>query len=256
MSSIFSPASEGSALDLKEPECERSPSARLSLFVAPFSISTGRLSLATRMSGRLPQSDWPRMAYRQSTLFAEDSHAKILAMPATVLGSTAKGQGFGVNMLESLAIFDPASSSWKTSQLCLLEDLGASSEAWPRSGMTRNGIAYPLPPLAPRISAIGFGYLPTPDKSLGEMKGGITLKADARTCFRRMNGETRPSGATIGSSLRWCPEFIRESLRTGGLVNPGWLEALMGFPDGWSMLEMELWETLSPPPYRKSSGAQ
>jgi hypothetical protein len=35
--------------------------------------------------------------------------------------------------------------------------------------------------------------------------------------------------------LRWHPEYINEALRTGGFVNPAWLEALMGFPENWWM---------------------
>jgi hypothetical protein len=60
---------------------------------------------------------------------------------------------------------------------------------------------------------------------------------DALTCYRKELIGKRLSGANIGSSLRWCPEYIREWLRTGGLVNPAWLEALMGFPENWSMPE-------------------
>jgi hypothetical protein len=71
------------------------------------------------------------------------------------------------------------------------------------------------------------------------MKGGITILMDAQTCFRKEFHGTRISGAKIGSSLRWCPEFVRESLRTGGLLNPLWLEVLMGFPENWSMPETE-----------------
>ena len=78
---------------------------------------------------------------------------------------------------------------------------------------------------------------------MGMMRGGITIYADATSCFRKEMGETRPSGAKIGSSLRWCPEYIREALRTGGLINPVWLEVLMGFPENWSMPGMGHSET-------------
>jgi hypothetical protein len=50
---------------------------------------------------------------------------------------------------------------------------------------------------------------------------------------KEMTGR-RKSGATIGSSLRWCPELMREALRTGGLINPEWIEVLMGFPIKWT----------------------
>lgn len=53
---------------------------------------------------------------------------------------------------ESLANWDQESLSWKTSQLSLLEDYQTFSGRWPRSGLMRNGTAYQLPPLVPRIS--------------------------------------------------------------------------------------------------------
>jgi len=57
------------------------------------------------------------------------------------------------------------------------------------------------------------------------------------TFYRKQNGGIRPSGAKIGSSLLWCPEFMREYLRTGGGINPLWIERLMGFPDNWTALQ-------------------
>ena len=75
------------------------------------------------------------------------------------------------------------------------------------------------------------------------MRGGIMIEADATTCSRKLATGLRPSGAKIGSSLRWHPEYINEALRTGGLVNPAWLEALMGFPENWLTLPTEPTET-------------
>ena len=62
-----------------------------------------------------------------------------------------------------------------------------------------------------RVDLIAGGF-PCQDVSIAGLKRGI---------------------AKIGSSLRWCPEYIREALRTGGFVNPGWIEVLMGFPEKW-----------------------
>lgn len=60
---------------------------------------------------------------------------------------------------------------------------------------------------------------------------------DANSLFLKQTVGERPSGAKIGSSLRWCPEFIQEWLRLGGGINPVWVERLMGFPDNWTALE-------------------
>lgn len=68
-------------------------------------------------------------------------------------------------MHDWFASFDPLSSSWKTSQRSLVEDLERFSETWPRSGMMLGGTAYQLPPLAPLTAATGSGLLPTPEAS-------------------------------------------------------------------------------------------
>src|SRR5690606_30018132 len=60
------------------------------------------------------------------------------------------------------ASFDPATSSWRTSQRCLLEGWASYSETWPRAGMMRSGIAFRRQPLAPITSVIEFSSLPTP----------------------------------------------------------------------------------------------
>jgi hypothetical protein len=71
----------------------------------------------------------------------------------------------GASMPVSLANYDPGSSSWKTSQGCLISGWEPFSETWPRSGTMRRGIAYPLPPLAPIIGETVSGLLPTPTTS-------------------------------------------------------------------------------------------
>ena len=155
-----------------------------------------------------------------------------------------------------LANYDRASSSWKTSQRCFIEEWTAFSETWPRSGMMQSGNAYQQPPLVPRISGTEFGFLPTPDKSLGAFEGFSRGNhgMDANSLFLKETVGERPSGAKIGSSLRWCPDFIREWLRTGGSINPVWTERLMGFPDNWT--ELGAAEIPSSPKSRKSSGGQ
>jgi hypothetical protein len=73
----------------------------------------------------------------------------------------------GPSSLESLASFDPATSSsrtWRTSSLSMTEPSGEPfSGTWPRSGMTWRGTAFPLPPSAPRTAVTGSSpLLPTP----------------------------------------------------------------------------------------------
>ena len=74
--------------------------------------------------------------------------------------------GSGQRCYPSFAQLGPDGSWRKTSegysQLALDGSLESFSETWPRSGMTRSGTAYRLPPLAPNISAIVSGSWPTP----------------------------------------------------------------------------------------------
>lgn len=165
----------------------------------------------------------------------EDSLARTcLSLDSCKESPKTREAACGLNSLVWLGRFDRDSYSLRTSQVCLLTSQCAEySETFPRSGLMRNGNVYQRRPLVPLTSGIGFGYLPTPDKSLGMARGGIMIFADATSCFRKMATGRRPSGARIGSSLRWHPEYINEALRTGGLLNPAWIEALMGFPENW-----------------------
>ena len=173
-----------------------------------------------------------------------------IASPADFLARTSatpgkwpesvKEQGVdcGLNICDSFAVLSRDLSSWKTSQVCLTGELEQFSGTWPRAGMMRNGIACQRLPLAPPTYEIEFSYLPTPDASLGGFSKG-SASMDTTSWWNKENTGKRKSGASIGSSLRWCREFIREHLRTGGELNPEWIEALMGFPIGWSDLKEE-----------------
>src|SRR6185312_3258453 len=91
-----------------------------------------------------------------------DSHVRTLALPATAPGCPAPVRGSTGRLFEPFAWYDRSTRSWRTWQRCLVEGWALYSETWPRSGMTRNGIAYRSADLVPPISGTGFGLLPTP----------------------------------------------------------------------------------------------
>ena len=208
------------------------------------SPSTGPTSQGSGTCGKLEPTISP-----MSISSPADSLAKTSPKGERGLESREVDPGCGLSSPESFANYDHASSSWRTSQVSLLGGWVEFLETWPRAGTTRNGRAFQRPPLVPHISENGFSYLPTPDASLGMEMDPMH---DALSCIRRDRGEPRPSGAKIGSSLRWCPEFIREWLRTGGELNPEWTEVLMGFPKGW--LSYVRTETPSSPKSLSGSG--
>jgi hypothetical protein len=192
-------------------------------------------------------------------------------MPDDARASMANDRGSGRNTPESFASFDPDTSSWRTSQGYLFGDLDEFSATWPRSGSMRNGTAYRRRPLVPRISGKGCFYWPTPDASvanLGEsIASWLTRRAREKAKHRNGNG----FGMRLPIAVRIWPtpqaadaircEFSIETLlktwekakgrergaphilpycvaeTDGGILNPTWVEWLMGFPIGWTAFE-------------------
>lgn len=85
----------------------------------------------------------------------------------------------GGRRVEPFAWYDHSTRCWRTWQRCLIEGWEPYSAAWPRSGMTRNGIAYQLQPLALPTSGIGSGLWHTPRANDAEKRG--SLKPDPRS---------------------------------------------------------------------------
>jgi hypothetical protein len=163
---------------------------------------------------------------------AAASHAKTFPARALKPGWAAAEAVYGQNLPGSFATFDRATSSWKTYQRCFLEEWEPFLETWPRSGMTRSGIAFLLPTLASPKGGIGSGLLPT--LIAGDAKGARNGTASTRDLS---------SGLTLTDWL-W--------LNVGrGMVDPGSAEQLMGFPIGWTELEPSAMP--SSPKSRKSS---
>ena len=155
----------------------------------------------------------------QSMSSAADSPARIFPTPDEGQGLTGSGLGCSLRPFAWFANCNPDALCWKTWQRCLVEDWTEFSGRWPRSGMMRNGIAYRLPPLVPRIS--GTGYL-----SWDITRKWIpTARAQARVkCFDR--------GRDYHGNLE---EWVGRD--TAGKLNPMWVEWLMGFPLGWTDCE-------------------
>jgi len=131
----------------------------------------------------------------------------------------------GRKLSDFVANFDPPTFSWKTSQRCLLTGWAEFSETWPRSGMMRNGIAYRLPPLVPLTSGTASGSSHTwPTPAARDGKGGYIGG-------RMRNGKI--SRDTLDVAVQWADN----QLKTGGQLNPTWVEWLMGFPIGHTDLK-------------------
>ncbi len=138
------------------------------------------------------------------------SLAKVPAYPGLVPVS-------GGRFAESFAWYDHGSRCWRTWQRCLIEEWAPYSGAWPRSGMTRNGIAFRLDTSARPTSETASGLLPT------------LTKRDART----LKGARDRPGRSGGKSLL---QTMLDDGHESGRLNPRWCEWFMGYPQTWTQL--------------------
>lgn len=158
----------------------------------------------------------------------------------------AREAAYGARWFESFAKFDQHSSVWRTPHCSLLGDLELFSETWPRSGSMRNGTCFQRQTLAPRISGREFGLWPTPTASLGHKGGRVTPRksrhggtlieaVSARTIWATATARDWRSGSASQTTHDRNSRPLSEQV--GGLLNPTWVEWLMGWPIGWTASE-------------------
>jgi hypothetical protein len=194
MSDRFLPESAASISGLNEQGCESCGSARPTNTAAACSLCSSPVCPATRTCERYTPEP-----LSLSMSFAAASRASTSATPADVPGSTDRARVFGPRCSDSLASFNPATSSWRTSQLSLLGEWDASSVTFPRSGMTRSGTAYELRTSGLPISEIGSGSLPIPTPIAGDGRS-----ARNRTSGRRP-GSNHHDGVTLSDFVLMFP---------------------------------------------------
>jgi hypothetical protein len=129
-----------------------------------------------------------------------------------------------MSLSESFAWYDRDSSSWKTSQLSLLEDWESYSGSFPRQGIMQNGRAYVHRIWAPAISEIGGGLLPTPVASIWK---GVGPKGSASSLHQ-----------VERQGLAGVINELEGSTQTGEAMylNPCFVEEMQGYPLGWTDL--------------------
>jgi len=138
----------------------------------------------------------------------------------------------------------------KTSRGLSLPGLETSSGIYPRSGLMRHGVVSELPRSARRIAAIG----------------GSSSDIDPARTWRSSSEWWTPRSRDWKGNGKDCLDrqargFVRESLSlphlpvTGPesfILNPPFVEALMGYRDGWT--DCGYWETPSSPRKPHSRG--
>jgi hypothetical protein len=200
-----------------EPECGQSRSVSESPTASKSCAADGLACPSTTTFAPSQQSDLLPME-SQSMPSLEDSPAKTSAMLVMALELKENDPGSGLSLRASLAHYDRESSSWRTSQRCLIEGWHEFSETWPKAGLMRSGACYRRAQWVPHIHDKGCSLWPTPTAT--DWKGGSenSLKAKAnRIGYLRYATVPHDGG---GSSYP-MPSFV---------------EALMGFPIGWTEL--------------------
>lgn len=238
-------------MDLNEPDLKSPGKLKSTPTVNECSPSTGRMSSDTGISELSTGQLFPEWMCS-----AVDFPAKTLALLESEPGLTANAQGSGVNTSEPFAHFDRATSSWRTSQVCLLTNTwDVFSETWPRAGTMRNGIAYRQVPLAPLTDVTECGLLPTMRSGHGAVGALRKPEAVQRAGGHRgriedyvtlwptpasNNGTGGCTGLAGGSGNRkklYAMLGEEEGKKLGcQSLNPYWVEWLMGYPIGWTDL--------------------
>jgi hypothetical protein len=202
----------------------------------------------------------------QLSMFSlEDFPVRTSPTQASGTASTARAPASGGSSPASFASFDPGTSSWRTSQRSVLGGWDVFSGTWPRAGMTRNGTAFRLLPLAPLTRGTASSWLPTPSASPYGSNQSPSPRASVRLSLESMarrgvwptpratDGDRggrgdllhvvrawpTPAAADAKGALRYSRGNPSLTLAArgdapGGQLNPTWVEWLMGFPPGWT----------------------
>lgn len=136
---------------------------------------------------------------------AKTSPSLVSALASQVLEAVS-----GSSTCDSFASFDRASSSWRTSQLSLLEDWTSSSVDLPKRGMMRSGSLYELPTLAPRTFESGSSSWPTATATDAKSSARVN-PATGETCGTKMARVGLDGAGTLLDSIRlWATPTARD----------------------------------------------
>jgi len=179
----------------------------------------------------------------------------LAAFPARTLVQQEKAQESmeldpecGVIWRESLARYDPATSLWKTAQCSLLEDSTEFLETWPRWGSMQDGVSYRQQTLVRHTKETGSGLWPTPttmdcihrnreswEKAQNRPRQGKNLiKLGDIGYWPTPTAHNAKETNAPSESQRNTPTLAAQA---GGMLNPTWVEWLMGWPLGWTDLK-------------------
>ena len=164
------------------------------------------------------------------TSYLAASRARTSAPPEKAPASTEIAAACGSTWPGSFTKYDQNLSMWKTRQCSLLEDSEEFLETFPKWGLMHGGECWALPTSEHLTYANVCGLWPTPVKTDGFAVGWCETSIN-----RKERGEKRPSGATIGSGLKY--DRRTKKYLSNGYPNPMFTEWLMGWPSKWTDLQ-------------------
>ena len=214
-------------------------------------------SIGQRPGGMKMSKKLERIIWEWSISSAEVFPAKTLAEPDRGQALRASALDYGLSLPASLARYSPVMSSWRTSQRCVLGGWIEYSGPWPRAGMMLSGTVYPLQPSAPRTCETGSSVSHGPHLAEYPTPSATDYGTSGNGTGNNTLSRVRPGLSTMARTGRW-PTPIASSggpgknpknpkgvyqgnplaTAAGGQLNPTWVEWLMGFPPGWTDLDV------------------
>jgi hypothetical protein len=154
----------------------------------------------------------------ESISSAGDSPVRTSALPDHAPDLRVSGLVFGRSSHASFAYYDPITFSLKTSQLSLFGDWPQFSVTWPLSGTMQNGRCYRRARWMLHTCDKDCSFMPTPTASMG--RKGWSVNANQ-----------------LGKG-RYPDHTIRNIVELGAMPSVAQIEAAMGFPPGWTDLDV------------------
>ena len=220
------------------------------------------------LSGTTLQHSTESLGVGLLTLSREDFHVRTSALPGRAKASQESGQGYGKRWRELSVKYDLHTHSWKTHRCLWAEDLPWCSVTLPKWGIMLDGVCWEQTMSVRLTGAREYGYWPTPTASIdgtspktlamamsGELQMSLMRKvmieskgltwptpkvsAGGPNLVRHSNGRTGGDElpTTVAKRQMWAsPAEIDADLY--GSLNPDWVEWLMGWPIGWTSLEL------------------
>jgi hypothetical protein len=236
VSSTSFPALAVSPSDLSEPGCEPSPSVKSTPSAAECSASTGPESQPTMTCASSEGT-----TLDQLTLFAGDTLASPSASPGSEQArrmTATSGLSIAVlskssGPLGSLEKMLLGTSVWGSTVCCL---------TWTPSGTPAGRLLFRLVPSMQDTDEIESGLWPTAtqdsasNRSTRYKQGGLPL-AMAVKLWPTPSANEDAAGTPNGKMQKMLGNHPEIRASGPGTLNPTWVEWLMGFPLGWTVLE-------------------